>query len=75
MTPRTVFFCLIGEFFRFFRGLLYLSAEDGIGLYGFSEIQVPNLNLRQEAGDNGIVSFCWFVAIDGSQVDLQPLDI
>ena len=75
MTARTIFFCFIGEFFRLFRGFLYLPAEDGIGLNSFSEIQVPNLNLWQEAGDNGIVSFCWFVAIDGSQVDLQPLDI
>lgn len=75
MAARSIFFGFVGEFLGFFGGLLYFSAEYGIGLYGFSEIQVPNLNFWQKAGNNGVVSFSWFVAVDGAEVHLEPLDV
>ena len=66
MTASPVLLCLVGELLRLFGGLLDLPAQDDIGLNGLSQIQVPNLNIWQEGGDDGVVALGGSAAVDGT---------
>lgn len=73
MASSFVLLGLVGKFLRFFLLLFYLSSQNDIRLYSLSEIQIPYLYLRKEAGDNRIVSFGRIITIDWTKVNPEPL--
>lgn len=70
-----VFLVLVSKLFRFLLFLFYFSSQDNIRLNSFGQIEIPNLNFRQEAGNYRIVAFGRTIAIDGSEADFEPFDI
>lgn len=75
MTSRTIFFLLVGEFFGFLFERFCFSSKKKVGLDGFCEVKVPDLNLWQEGAYNGIISFGRAAAVDGAEGDSEPFDI
>lgn len=75
MRARSILFSVIGEFLRFFLFLLNLPSKEDIGLNGLSEIKIPDLYLRQKGRNNGVISFFGLVAVDGADINFEPLDI
>jgi hypothetical protein len=63
---KLLWFLLVGDL---------LSSEDEVGLDSFGEIQVPDLNFGEEAGNDGVVALGGVVAVDGAETDLEPLDV
>lgn len=75
MTSRLVLLGFVGKFLWFFIGGLDLTSENDVWLNGFGEIEIPYFDLRKEAGDDGVVSLGGIVAVDGSEIDFEPLDV
>ena len=75
MASRFVLLCSVGELLRFLLVGDLFPSEDEVGLDSLSQIQVPDLYFRQEAGDDGVVALGRVVAVDGAETDLQPLDV
>ena len=75
MRSRFILLFLVSKLLNLLLLAFYLSSQSNIRLNSLSQIQIPDLNFRQEGRDNRIVSFFGLVGVDRPQINFQPLDV